>query len=105
MASETLSVQVISPETTVFEGSAASMVAPAWDGKVGILPGHAPLVTLLGAGELAIELPGGGSERYFVAGGALRVEQNAVTVLTEYAGEEPPEEIPAESVIHPEDLA
>ncbi|MFG1691811.1 F0F1 ATP synthase subunit epsilon, partial [Gemmatimonadota bacterium] len=53
MASETLSVQVISPETTVFEGSAASMVAPAWDGKVGILPGHAPLITLLGAGELA----------------------------------------------------
>jgi F-type H+-transporting ATPase subunit epsilon len=105
MASETLNVKVISPETTVFQGAAASVVAPAWDGKVGILPQHAPLITLLGIGELAIDLPGGGSEQYYVAGGALRVEQNEVTVLTEYAGEEPPEEVPAEAVIHPEEVS
>ena len=38
-----LSVRVVSPDRIVFEGKAASLVAPAWDGKVGILPRHAPV--------------------------------------------------------------
>ena len=79
-------------------------MAPAWDGMVGILPGHAPFLALLGAGELAVELPGGGSEPFQVAGGVLKVLRDQVTILTEYAGDEPPAEIPPEAIIHAEDV-
>ena len=48
-----LHVSVISPEAMLFEGDAQSVVAPAFDGEVGILTGHAPMVTLLGTGTRA----------------------------------------------------
>ena len=96
-----LQVRVVSPETVVFEGPSAGVVAPAWDGQVGILSGHAPLVTLLGKGALDIDVPGGGSHRFHVAGGVMKVEGDRVTVLTEYAGEVPSDEY---EVPEPEDL-
>ena len=71
-----LAVRLVSPEAEVFRGEASSVVAPAWDGMVGILPGHAAFITLLGHGEMAIDLPGGGSEKYFVAGGGLKVDSS-----------------------------
>ena len=100
----TLSVRLVSPEREVFKGNASSVVAPAWDGMVGILPGHAPYITLLGHGNLAIDLPGGGSERYYVAGGVMKVERDELTILVEVAGREPPEVLPSDAVLHPEDL-
>jgi F-type H+-transporting ATPase subunit epsilon len=59
------------------------VVAPAWDGELGILRGHAPLMALLGEGRP----PGhaGGKERYHVAGGFLQVVDDQVTVLSERA--------------------
>ena len=84
-----LSVRVVSPDRIVFEGEAASLGAPAWDGKVGILPRHAPMLTLVGAGELSIDRPGGGSDSFHVDGGVLKVERDQVTLLTEYADDKP----------------
>jgi len=104
MADGALQVRVVSPEKVVFEGEASALVAPAWDGMVGILPGHAPFLALIGAGTLTVDLPGGGSQAFEVAGGVLKVLSNRVTVLTEYAGKEPPAEIPAEAILHPEDV-
>ncbi len=98
-----LRVRVVSPEKTVFEGDASAVVAPAWDGQVGILPRHAPMLALLGAGVLNIERPGGGNDSFHVAGGVLKVEGDQVTVLTEYAGDEPPAEVPADAIVHVED--
>lgn len=89
MAGE-LHVRVVSPDRIVFEGDAAAVVAPAWDGQVGILPSHAPMLALVGSGALTIDRPGGGSDTFHVEGGVLKVERDQVTVLTEYAGEEPP---------------
>jgi F-type H+-transporting ATPase subunit epsilon len=104
MADRTLHVRVVSPSEVVYEGDASAVVAPAWDGMVGILPGHASMLALLGAGELTVDLPGGGSERFHVAAGVMKVENDQLTALTEYAGAEPPEEIPHEAVVHPEDV-
>lgn len=101
----TLTVRLVSQEQEVFRGDAASVVAPAWDGMVGILPGHAAFITLLGHGEFAVDLPGGGSNRYYVAGGVLKVEKDELTALVEYAGDGPPEALPAEADFHPDDLA
>jgi len=101
----TLAVRLVSPAKEVFQGEATSVVAPAWDGMVGILPGHAAFITLLGHGEMAIDLPGGGSQKYFVAGGVLKIESDALTALVEYAGEGPPDQLPPEADFHPDDLA
>lgn len=101
----TLAVRLVSPAKEVFRGEATSVVAPGWDGSLGILPGHAAFITLLGHGEMAIDLPGGGSERYYVAGGVLKVEGNELTALVEYAGEGAPEALPPEADFYPEDLA
>ena len=101
--SDTLKVSVVSPAKVVFDGEAAAVVAPAWDGQVGILPSHAPMLALVGVGVLSIDRPGGGSDTFHVAGGVLKVERNQVTLLTEYAGDEPPEVVPAGAIVHVED--
>ena len=99
-----LTVRVVSPSRLAFEGQARAVTVPAWDGRIGILPGHAPLISLLGAGELVIDLQGGGSEAFQVAAGVVRVDTDGVTVLTDYAEREAPESIPAAAVIYAEDL-
>jgi len=63
-----LKVSVISPEAVLFEGETDAVVAPAYDGEVGILTGHAPLMALLGQGQLRL---GGGSVRRFNVGGGF----------------------------------
>jgi F-type H+-transporting ATPase subunit epsilon len=78
-----LTVTVISPEAVLFEGEAESVIAPAFDGEVGILTGHAPMMTLLGKGTLRV---GGESGRRFnIEGGFLQVVENQVRVVTERA--------------------
>lgn len=79
-----LTVSVISPERTLFDGEATQVVAPAYDGEVGILTGHAPMMALLGRGTLRIA-SGGGERRFAVEGGFLQVVDNQVRVVTERA--------------------
>ncbi len=76
-----LHISVISPEATLYEGDAPSLVAPASDGEVGILTGHAAMVTVLGSGILRI----GGGPQFTVDGGFLQVVDNQVRVVTERA--------------------
>ena len=79
-----LTVSVISPEAVLFEGQVDSVVAPAFDGQVGILTGHAPMLTLLGVGELRLGGEGSG-RRFLVEGGFLQVADDHVRVVTEKA--------------------
>jgi F-type H+-transporting ATPase subunit epsilon len=76
-------VTVISPESAMFDGDADAVVAPAYDGEVGILPNHAPFMTLLGEGSLVIRR-GGSSSRFLVRGGFLQVVDNKVRVVAEH---------------------
>jgi F-type H+-transporting ATPase subunit epsilon len=79
-----LRVSVISPESVLFEGEVISVVAPAFDGEVGILENHAPMMTLLGKGSLRL----GGStteKRFNIEGGFLQVVENNVRIVTERA--------------------
>ena len=80
-------VSVISPAAAVFDGEADSVVAPAFDGQVGILPRHAPFLTLLGDGQLTIRLPSG-DRHISVRGGVLQVSDDVVRVVAEHAAEE-----------------
>ena len=79
-----LTVSVISPERVLFEGQASGVVAPGYDGELGILPGHAPLMTVLGKGVLRLQGAGEGA-RFQVQGGFLQVVDNVVRVVTESA--------------------
>jgi F-type H+-transporting ATPase subunit epsilon len=79
-----LRVSVISPESVLYEGEASMVVAPAYDGEVGILENHAPMMTLLGKGELRLS-GSGGDQRFTVEGGFLQVVENHVRIVTEKA--------------------
>jgi len=78
-----LKVSVISPEAVLFEGETDAVVAPAYDGEIGILTGHAPLMALLGVGKL--RLGGGGGPSFSVNGGFMQVFNNDVRIVTEKA--------------------
>lgn len=91
-----LHVSVISPEKILFEGDVESVVAPAFDGEVGILTDHAAMMTLLGHGELRLGSgssagntasgnTASGARRFQVDGGFLQVANNTVRVVTEKA--------------------
>ncbi len=77
-------VTVIAPERSVFDGEAEAVVAPAFDGLVGILPKHAPFMTLLGEGSLKITQDGA-AKSFRVRGGFLQVVRDSVRVVAEHA--------------------
>jgi F-type H+-transporting ATPase subunit epsilon len=80
-----LKVSVISPERVLYEGEATAVVAPAYDGEVGILTGHAPMMSLLGKGSLRISGGSGAASQFQIEGGFLQVVDNNVRVVTEKA--------------------
>ncbi|PYO73257.1 MAG: ATP synthase F1 subunit epsilon [Gemmatimonadetes bacterium] len=80
-------VSVISAERSVFDGDAEVVVAPAYDGLVGILPRHAPFMTLLGEGIVKIRQSATEkvTTRLQVAGGFLQVASNVVRIVARSA--------------------
>ena len=81
----TIQVDIVSAEGELFSGAAAMVFAPASQGDLGIAPRHAPLLTLLKAGEVVVQTPDGQKHHFFVGGGALEVQPNKVTVLADTA--------------------
>ena len=79
-----MKVSVISPERTIYEGEADSVVVPAWDGQLGVMRGHAPMLVLLGDGDMRVSL-NGSEERFHISGGFMQVADDVVTVLSEKA--------------------
>ena len=82
-----LTVEVVSPEAILYQGGAGSVVVPAYDGLVGILPRHAPLLALLGRGMLTIRGGEKGEQRFKVGGGFVQVRDNTVRVVAEEAAQ------------------
>lgn len=79
-----LRVSVITPSSTAFEGDADQVIVPAWDGEMGILAGHAPMMVLLGEGELRVEGPSS-TQSFQIARGFLQVVDDVVSIMTEEA--------------------
>jgi F-type H+-transporting ATPase subunit epsilon len=77
-------VTVIAPDRPIFDGEAEAVSAPAYDGQVGILPRHAPFLTLLGDGKLTVRAADG-TKTFRVRGGFLQVVNNTVRVVAEQA--------------------
>jgi F-type H+-transporting ATPase subunit epsilon len=79
-----LRLVVVTPETTLLDEVVRSIQFPLFDGQMGILPGRAPAVGRLGAGELHFEGLQG-ERRYFVDGGFIQIKGPVVTLLTNRA--------------------
>lgn len=81
----TIHVDVVSAEESLFSGQARFVALPGESGELGILPRHTPLITRIKAGSVSIELADGGHEVIFVDGGILEVQPDRVTVLSDTA--------------------
>ncbi len=82
----TIQVEVVSAEESVFSGEAAFVVLPGEAGELGIYPRHTPLITRIKPGAVRIQPADGGEEMLiFVAGGILEVQPKVVTVLADTA--------------------
>jgi len=82
---ETIKVDIVSAEKSIYSGEAAMVFAPASEGEVGIAPGHSALLTQLGPGEVRLRLSDGKEDAYYVSGGILEVQPHIVTVLSDTA--------------------
>ncbi|HAZ60199.1 MAG TPA: F0F1 ATP synthase subunit epsilon [Gammaproteobacteria bacterium] len=81
----TLHLDVVSAEESIFSGAARFVALPGETGELGILPGHTPLISRIRPGAVRIELADGSEEFVFVAGGFLEVQPEGVTVLADTA--------------------
>ena len=82
---DTFQVEVVTPERKVVEDRATEMQLPGKSGYLGILPGHAPLITELAVGEIAYRSEQGQVKRLAVAWGFAEVLPTRVTILAEVA--------------------
>ena len=83
--SETLKLEVVTPERKIIDDQATEVQVPGRDGYIGVLPGHAPLITELAVGEIAYRDASGAAKRLAVAWGFAEVLPNKVTILAEVA--------------------
>ena len=81
----TVHVDIVSAEKEIFSGDAEMVFAPAIEGEVGIAPGHAPLLSRLGPGEVRIKLAADSELVFYVSGGMLEVQPTTVTILSDTA--------------------
>ncbi len=82
----TIRVDVVSAEESIFEGEAEFVALPGEAGELGIYPQHTPLITRIRPGAVRIKVAGKSDEEFvFVAGGILEVQPNRVTVLADTA--------------------
>jgi F-type H+-transporting ATPase subunit epsilon len=81
---ESIELEVATPERELVREHVGDIQVPAKDGYLGILPGHAPLLSVLGAGALSY---GVGSRRHYLAveGGFLEILPDHVRVLANLA--------------------
>jgi F-type H+-transporting ATPase subunit epsilon len=77
-------IDIVTAERIVYSEEVDGVVAPGVEGQLGILPHHAPLMTILQAGELVVR-KGGEEETMAISGGFLEVRPDHVIVLADQA--------------------
>jgi F-type H+-transporting ATPase subunit epsilon len=82
--SKTLTLEMVTPEKTAFETSADFVVLPAFEGEMGVLPGHAPFLIELKAGEVRVTR-GVEVSRFAISGGFTEIKDDRVSLFAETA--------------------
>jgi F-type H+-transporting ATPase subunit epsilon len=90
----TFPFELVSPSRLVFSGEVEQVDVPGAEGDFGVLPGHAPFISMLRPGILTIR-NGNDAKRYFVRGGFAEVNPDGLTVLAETAV--PVEDVPTDA--------
>ncbi|MFD2206744.1 F0F1 ATP synthase subunit epsilon [Kiloniella antarctica] len=85
MANQQVEFELVSPEKLLLSKSVDMVVVPGEDGDFGVLPRHAPMISTVRPGVIAIYSGKEISERIFVAGGFAEVTTERCTVLAEIA--------------------
>ncbi len=80
-----LHFELVSPSRLLFSGEVASVTLPGTEGDMGILPGHAPVLSTLRPGVITVTRDAGEELRIFVRGGFAEVNPSGLTVLAETA--------------------
>ena len=86
-SSQSLHVELVTPEELLFSGSADMVVIPGVEGDFGVLYGHAPFVSSLRPGIITIHAEGAVVQTLFVAGGFAEVSNTECTILAQEAAE------------------
>jgi len=81
----TLRVELVSADKAVWSGEAKLVVAKTVEGEIGLMPGHEPMLAILGAGEVRITLPEGEKLIANAEDGFLSVEHDVVTIVARHA--------------------
>jgi F-type H+-transporting ATPase subunit epsilon len=81
----TMHCDIVSAERGIFSGRIEMVVATGTLGDLGVVPGHAPLITGLIPGPVRLIKDGGDEEVFYVSGGYLEVQSGVVTLLTDTA--------------------
>ena len=81
----TIKCDIVSASEAIYTGTVSMLVAHGVQGDLGILPGHAPLLTQLSPGPVRVVKEGGEEEVYYVSGGMLEVQPDIVTILADVA--------------------
>jgi len=82
---DTFRFELVSPERLMFSGEVLSVIAPGTEGEFMVLPGHAPLMSVLKPGLVTVEENETKSLRLFVRGGFADVSSDGLTILAEQA--------------------
>lgn len=80
-----MQIKLITPEKILFEGEASYVQVCGSQGEFGVLPNHAPLISTLKEGNIAIDLKSGEKKQFHVTGGVAEVLPEQVTLLVETA--------------------
>lgn len=78
-----MKVDIVSTEAVLWEGTASSVVVPAVNGELGILPGRQPILAVLRSGDVRITAEDGTKETIAVRAGFVSVDQDVVEVVVD----------------------
>lgn len=79
---------IVTPEKSIYSGEASFVSLPTTSGEIGVLPGHAPLLAVLGAGEVRLKNEAGTLHAtYAIAGGYVEIDGARVIILADHARE------------------
>ena len=80
----TLKLEIVTPENIAYSDDVDSVVLPAVEGEMGVLPMHIPVLTAIKPGELVVS-KGGGKQYLAIGEGFVSVDQTSVKVMTDMA--------------------
>lgn len=78
-----LTVDIVAPDRVLWEGEASFVSAPTVEGSIGLLPGHEPILSVLGAGTVKVKQAGGEDRLLEISGGFISFDHDVVTIVAE----------------------